>query len=118
MTSAARVAIGIGAALVVVIASGLGCGSRWSGGIHARMAWSEVGGLRVVDVPEDGPAWEAGLRPGDRITSIDGTEIAGKSQQEVVGMLRGDVGTNVELEVQREGEELLVVIERAPYMEE
>lgn len=90
-------------------------GGNWNGGIIARLAWSEVGGLRVVEVPEDGPSWSAGLRPGDRITAIDGEPVAGRSERAVVQDLRGEVGTEVVLQVQRDGEPHEVRIERAPY---
>lgn len=86
------------------------------GGIHARMGYSESGGLRVVDVPE-GPARRAGLREGDRIASIDGDPVRSMALEEVVERLRGPIGSEVEVEVVREGELVTLLIARAPYEE-
>ncbi len=85
-----------------------------AGGIHARMGYSESGGLRVVEVPE-GPAERAGLREGDRITAIDGDPVRSMALEEVVERLRGEVGSEVEIEVVRDGELATLVIVRAPY---
>jgi S1-C subfamily serine protease len=85
-----------------------------TGGIHARMGYSESGGLRVVEVPE-GPAERAGLREGDRITAIDGDPVRSMALEEVVERLRGEVGSEVEIEVVRDGELVTLVIVRAPY---
>jgi C-terminal processing protease CtpA/Prc len=85
-----------------------------TGGIHARMGYSESGGLRVVEVPE-GPAERAGLREGDRITAIDGDPVRSLALEEVVERLRGEVGSEVEIEVVRDGELVTLVIVRAPY---
>lgn len=85
-----------------------------AGGIHARMGYSEESGLRVVDVPP-GPAEEAGLCAGDRITAIDGEPVRSLSMQEVVERLRGPTGSKVTLEVLRDGEFVQLEVERAPY---
>jgi carboxyl-terminal processing protease len=107
-------------ALALFVLSGA-CGEGWRGGIHAQMAWSAERGLRVVSVPE-GPARRAGLRVDDRIVAIDGTAVAGRPAAQVVGELRGAVGSRVRLTVERAGgadagvrgtED--VEIERAPY---
>jgi carboxyl-terminal processing protease len=112
MTAVEGSRLALASALLAMLVA---CGGEWKGGIHARMAWSEVGGLRVLEVPEGGPAWTAGLRAGDRIVSVDGVAVSGRPQAEVVEALRGDVGTTVELEVQRDGEPQTIRIERAPY---
>ena len=91
------------------------CTSEWEGGIHARMGWSEAGGLRVVDVPENGPAGTAGVRPGDVIVRIDGTSVESLPVRQTIELLRGPVGARVELVVRRDGEELTFRVERAPY---
>ena len=85
-----------------------------SGGIHARMAYSEEGGLRVVDVPP-GPAEDAGLLLDDRIASIDGESVRGMNMLDIVERLRGRVGSEVEIEVIRNGEYRVLVVERAAY---
>ncbi len=90
-------------------------GGQWNGGIIARLAWSEMGGLRAVEVPDNGAAHRGGLRSGDRILSIDGEPVAGRTEKEVVEALRGEVGTEVVLEVSRDGETLELRVERAPY---
>lgn len=57
------------------------------------------GGVGVAWVIEGGPAWEAGVRRGDRIVAIDGTpttDVGG-----AVGKVRGPVGTAVVLSLVR-----------------
>lgn len=85
------------------------------GGIHARMAYSEEGGVRVIDVPPGSAADEGGLRVGDRIATIEGSSVTSLSYQEVVERLRGRSGTVVELEVVREDELVPLSIEREAY---
>ncbi len=61
------------------------------------------------------PAYEAGIRAGDQILSIDGTETEGITLQEAVDLMRGDAGEPVALSILHEGDEEPVqfVIERA-----
>ncbi|MBK8170128.1 MAG: PDZ domain-containing protein [Sandaracinaceae bacterium] len=101
-----------GIILAVVLLSA--CGGGWVGGIHARLAWSDTRGLRVVEVPA-GAAARAGLRANDHVTMIDHETIQGMSQQEVVERLRGPVGSRVTLTVERDGQPTEIEIERAPY---
>lgn len=103
----------LGASSIATIAS-TSC-TPSSGGIHARMGYSESGGLRVVDVPGEGPASRAGLVEGDRIASIDGDPVRSMALEEVVERLRGPIGSEVEVEVVRDGELVKLVIVRAPY---
>ena len=75
----------------------------WFGGIGAELALT--GGYFTVASTMDGsPAAQAGLLPGDRITSIDGTSLKGKRLKGVVSSLRGPPGTAVRLRAQRGGE--------------
>jgi carboxyl-terminal processing protease len=55
----------------------------------------------VVVAPLDGsPAQEAGVRAGDIITAVDGTDITGLSIQEVVRRIKGASGTELTLTVE------------------
>jgi len=60
-------------------------------------------GVLVDFVFTDGPADKAGLKPGDRITAVDGKPVSGMKRDDIVNMIRGDKGTQVSLEVQRDG---------------
>lgn len=57
----------------------------------------------VLDVISGAAAEEAGLLAGDRIVEVDGANIAGvgKTNDDVFGMLRGELGTHVEVGVVR-----------------
>ena len=116
----ARPVVSIAHTRWVLVALGLtiGCSpDNWDGGIHARMGWSEENGLRIVEVPRNGPAYEAGLRPNDFIVAIDGEPVARMSMQEAVQRLRGPVGSHVELGIRRRGSTYRIEVERAPYEE-
>jgi hypothetical protein len=86
----------------------------------AIIAGSEVGiGVDLVDdhrvshVLVDGPAWAAGVRPGDRILGVDGQEVRRASVRETVATLLGEPDTPVALRLDREGEEVDLTVIRA-----
>lgn len=57
----------------------------------------------IEDIQKDGPAYDAGLNIGDVITHVDGTEIFDMPFYEVLGLIVGDVGTEVVIGVYRSG---------------
>ncbi len=60
-------------------------------------------GTQVRDVTPDGPAWSAGLRPGDILLSIDGVEV--NDARELMLMIsQRQPGARVEFQVQRGSE--------------
>lgn len=61
--------------------------------------------LTVVRVYEGTPADRDGVLEGDRITAIDGRDVRGIDLQAAILLMRGPVGTRVELAVVREGKE-------------
>ncbi len=74
------------------------------GGIGAEYVMAD-GYLVVVAVLEDSPAVRAGIRTGDVIISVDGSEIMGLSQNEAILLIRGgDIGGQVTLTIVRESE--------------
>jgi predicted metalloprotease with PDZ domain len=63
------------------------------------------GGARVVDVSPGGPAAEAGIRAGDVITAVNGTDVKGADPARQVARLVRDVKpeSKVRIEVSRNG---------------
>lgn len=63
-------------------------------------------GIRLEDVVEDGPAAEAGLREGDILLALNGTELGDEPTRRLLELL-GDVdpGDTVTLTYSREGDE-------------
>ena len=70
-------------------------------GIEVTM---ESGVVKVISPIDDTPASKAGIRAGDYIVKIDNTQVQGKSLTEAVGLMRGPVGSGIELTVRRRGE--------------
>jgi carboxyl-terminal processing protease len=68
----------------------------------------------VVATIPGGPSEKVGLMAGDRIVEIDGENVAGigLANSDVFDLLRGPKGTEVKLEVERNGQFLDFVIER------
>jgi carboxyl-terminal processing protease len=56
-------------------------------------------GLRLVGVIRGGPAWDAGLKVGDRITHVDGHSIRGLGLDEAASKLQGTEGSAVAITV-------------------
>lgn len=66
----------------------------------------------VVSPMKGSPAEAAGLLPNDVILSADGQSLKGMTAQEAVTLIRGEKGTEVELEIQRGDQTLTVPITR------
>jgi carboxyl-terminal processing protease len=60
-------------------------------------------GLRVARVFPDSPAREAGIRPGDLITHVNGESIAGVKADVATAKIRGKAGTTVKLTIKSPG---------------
>ena len=97
------------------LACGGGGGGQPTGGIHAKLGYSEGGGLRVVQVPPGGAADLAGLQVDDIIIAINGTSTRELDYPTLVEQLRGPVGSTVQLDVFREAEVHTVVVTRQAY---
>lgn len=55
----------------------------------------------VVEVYDDSPADEAGVKPGDQILAVDGTATSGRNLSDVIATIRGPRGSRVTLSVVR-----------------
>jgi carboxyl-terminal processing protease len=81
------------------------------GGIGAYVLVDEEGRILLEPMP-DLPAARAGVQKGDRVLKVDDTEITDEmSVDEVVRLVRGEIGSTVRLTLQREGEANPVVLE-------
>ncbi len=69
--------------------------------------------LIVISPIEDSPAFEAGIQAQDIILRIDDQGTEGMDINEAVRLIRGPVGTQVTLTIQRGSEEIVVPIKRA-----
>lgn len=59
--------------------------------------------LTVISPLSGTPAFKLGIRAGDRIRKIEGKDTKGLTLDEAVEQLRGKVGTNVTIAIEREG---------------
>lgn len=66
----------------------------------------------VTRVFVDSPAEKAGLQAGDVIKEIDGKDVSGMVNDEVVSLIQGDEGTDVILHVERKMEETDITVTR------
>ena len=70
-------------------------------GIEVSM---ESGVVKVISPIDDTPASKAGIKAGDYIVKINDVQVQGKSLSEAVDLMRGPVGSGIELTVRRRGE--------------
>jgi len=64
----------------------------------------EVGVIKVISPIDGTPASKAGIKAGDYIVKIDNKQVQGKTLMEAVKMMRGPVGSTIDLTVRRKGE--------------
>ena len=70
-------------------------------GIEVSM---ESGVVKVISPIDDTPASKAGIKAGDYIVKINNTQVQGKSLTEAVELMRGPVGSSINLTIRRRGE--------------
>ena len=61
----------------------------------------EAGVVKVISPIDDTPAQKAGIKAGDYIVKIGKEQVQGKSLMEAVKLMRGPVGTSIDLTVRR-----------------
>ena len=75
-------------------------------GIEVTM---ESGVVKVISPIDDTPASKAGIKAGDYIVKINDIQVQGKSLSEAVDLMRGPVGSGIELTVRRRGEKKALI---------
>ena len=61
----------------------------------------EAGVVKVISPIDDTPAAKAGIKAGDYIVKIGKDQVQGKSLMEAVKLMRGPVGTSIDLTIRR-----------------
>ena len=68
--------------------------------------------IMISEVYEESPAERAGLKAGDVLIQADGHAVSGRDLDTVVSWISGEPGTDVELRILRDGEEMDVTVTR------
>ena len=63
----------------------------------------EAGVVKVISPIDNTPASKAGLKAGDYIVKVNNEQVQGKSLMEAVDLMRGPVGSSIEITVRRRG---------------
>ena len=63
----------------------------------------EAGVVKVITPIDNTPATRAGIKAGDYIVRINGEQVQGKTLMESVNLMRGPVGTEIEITIRRKG---------------
>ena len=69
-------------------------------GIEVTM---EHGVVKVISPIDNSPASKVGIKAGDYIVKINGIQVQGKNLTEAVELMRGPIGTDIEITVRRIG---------------
>lgn len=72
------------------------------GGVGIVISLKDPEHLIVLRTIKNTPAARAGILPGDTILKIDNTDVSGMSQSDAVMRMRGEPGTEVNLDIYRE----------------
>lgn len=74
-------------------------------GVGMQLGFNKDNRLVVIAPLKGTPADKAGIKPGDLIIKINGTDATSMSVQEAVNIIRGEKGTEVKLEIYHEGDD-------------
>ena len=71
----------------------------------------EFGVVKVITPMDDSPAEREGVKAGDYIVKINGIQVQGKTLSEAVELMRGPVGSKLEITIRRKGEKKALIFE-------
>ena len=69
----------------------------------------EHGVVKVISPIDNSPASRVGVKAGDYIVKINDIQVQGKSLTEAVELMRGPVGSDIEITVRRRGEKKAII---------
>lgn len=69
--------------------------------------------VTITEIIEDGPAHKAGIIVGDQITSINGETTEGRSNADVVQVVRGFPGSTLSMTINRNGIDKKLILDRS-----
>ena len=81
-------------------------------GIGMEIIQKDKDNIEVYDAFEDGPAYKAGIRNGDKLIKVGNKSVADLSTSEVADLVKGKEGTTVEITVSRDDKEKTYKIKR------
>ena len=68
----------------------------------------EAGVVKVISPIDDTPASKAGIKAGDYIVKINDVQVQGKTLMEAVRLMRGPIGSSIDLTIRRKGEKQII----------
>ena len=71
----------------------------------------EFGVVKVITPMDDSPAEREGVKAGDYIVKINGIQVQGKTLSKAVELMRGPVGSKLEITIRRKGVKKALVFE-------
>lgn len=81
-------------------------------GIGVTITANDKGYIEVVSPTDDTPAYRAGIKSGDLIVKVNGTEYYGENLDIAASEMRGKAGTDVDITIYRNGEYIDLTITR------
>ena len=69
----------------------------------------EAGVVKVISPIDNTPASRAGVKAGDYIVKINGSQVQGKSLTEAVELMRGPIGSKIEITIRRKGAKKAII---------
>lgn len=81
-------------------------------GVGVEVATDEEKGILINRVFSDSPAEKAGLKAGDKIVKVDGTDLKDKTSQDVVEIIRNNKTNIINIEVVRDETNFAFTVEK------
>lgn len=79
-------------------------------GIGVWLTKSRGGQVKISSIQNGSPASRSGLLVGDQILEVNGTDVRGASLTSVIALIRGDLGSRIELLVSRDDKRILATL--------